>query len=422
MTSPKQSPPAGITSFLNWLSPSRLRAQAIVLAICLWGVCAVDFATPGLFDRAGNIKFQDFLPFYTSATLIAQQHAVEIYDPIMQQEELRSIAGATSVQVPYLYGPQVGLLFVPLAKFSFPAAARIWTAISLLIYFISIYAVWKCCPSLRRHAGIVLLAAVAFPPLFHVFVRGQISALILACFTAAFFAFRANRPFLAGLALGCLILKPQFLVAIPLVFLIAFAWEPLIGLLLSAAAQLTFARLFFGAEVMQRYFDVLRDPARWIHAAELNLAPIQMHSLRSFWTLLIPSPQIALALYAVTSLVVVVIAASIWKTQSALALRFAALILAAILVNPHLFIYDLLVLAPAILLLADWSLSNQQDASTPWLLVLSYLAFILPLFGPLSRWTHVQLSVVVFIAILWTLLSFSKDGEREPVAVEGHPL
>ena len=51
--------------------PHRLRAQAIVLAVCLWSVCAVDFATPGLFDRAGNIKFQDFLPDYVSAQLIA---------------------------------------------------------------------------------------------------------------------------------------------------------------------------------------------------------------------------------------------------------------------------------------------------------------------------------------------------------------
>jgi hypothetical protein len=128
-----------------------------------------------------------------------------------------------------------------------------------------------------------------------------------------------------------------------------------------------------------------------------------MHSLRSFWTLLIPSSQIALALYALTSLVVIGIAASIWRSQSALPLRFAALTLAAILVNPHLFIYDLIVLVPALLLLVDWSLANRQSASTNWLLVLSYLAFILPLFGHLSRWTHLQLSVIVFVAILWML-------------------
>jgi hypothetical protein len=34
---------------------------------------------------------------------------------------------------------------------------------------------------------------------------------------------------------------------------------------------------------------------------------------------------------------------------------------------------------------------------------LLYLAFLLPLFGLLAYWTHVQLSVIVFAALLWTL-------------------
>ena len=63
---------AWIASVSKWLTPSRIRAQAIVLALCLWGVCAIDFATPDLLDRAGNIKFQDFLPSYIAAQLIAQ--------------------------------------------------------------------------------------------------------------------------------------------------------------------------------------------------------------------------------------------------------------------------------------------------------------------------------------------------------------
>ncbi len=406
-----QLPPPWIGSFLHWLTPRRLRAQTIVLAFCLWAVCAVDLATPGAFDRAGNIKFQDFLPLYISAKLLAQHRSNDLYDARIQREELESIVGPAQVHVPYLYGPQVALLFVPLAKFSFPTAARIWATLSLLIYFACIYAVWNHCPSLRQHARKVLLAAIAFPPLFHVFMRGQISALILACFTAAFLAFRSNRLFLAGLALGFLVLKPPFLIAIPITLLVALSWEPLVGLLLSAAAQLTFARLLFGFEAMQNYFDLFRYPMRWINAAELSLAPIQMHSLRSFWTLLIPSPQVALALYALTSLIVIGVAAAIWRSQSVLSLRFAAITLAAILVNPHLFIYDLLVLAPVLLLIVDWSLAAPQAVSTPRLLAFSYLAFILPLFGPLSRWTHLQLSVIVFVAILWMLRHPAKEAD-----------
>lgn len=108
-------------------------------------------------------------------------------------------------------------------------------------------------------------------------------------------------------------------------------------------------------------------------------------------------------LYLLCSIAVLAIAVAIWKSLLPPPLRFSALAFAAVLVDPHLFIYDVLVLAPSLLLVADWTLANEHHILTPALRVLAYLAFILPLFGPISRWTHLQLSVVVFAALLWTL-------------------
>ncbi|MGP0017326.1 MAG: glycosyltransferase family 87 protein [Candidatus Sulfotelmatobacter sp.] len=432
--------PAWIELAARWLIPRRLRAQATVLALCLWGVCAVDFATRGPFDRAGNIKFQDFLPSYVSAQLVAQGRANELYNQQVTADEMQTAIPPISARdptrpilpslvlrnlvLPNLYGPQVGLFFVPLARFSFPVAARIWVAASVLLFFACVYLVGKVCPALRPHFAMVALCALAFPPLFHFFVRAQLSALVLACFTAAFLAFRADRTWLAGVALGFLIFKPQFLVALPLVLLLAHAWKPLTGLILAAGAQLVLARIYFGPAVMNAYFDTLWHMSRVIGASELSLAPIQMHSLRSFWTLLIPWPEIALALYVLTSIVTVILAAAVWKSFAPLSLRFSALTLAAVLVNPHLFVYDLLVLAPALLLLADRTLANAQHSSSPTLRLLTYLAFVLPLFGPLSRWSHLQLSVPAFAALLWILWRSSgtpDSGTPEP-GTPGHKL
>src|SRR5579864_6105571 len=392
-----------LASAAGWLTPRRLRAQAVILALCLWGVCAVDFATPGLFDRAGNIKFQDFLPFYVSARMMAQGRAPELYDErTIASEELKIIDQQSAVRLPNLYGPQVALLFVPLTRFSFPVAARIWVTLSLLIYCGCIYAVVKTCSSLAPYSALVAIAAAAYPPLFHFFVRGQVSALVLACFTVAWLAFRSDRDWLAGIALGLLIFKPQFLVAVPLVLLLARSWITFATLAGSASAQLVLTWACFGSAVMRSYFDALSHIPRWIDTVELNLAPTQMHSLRSFWLLLMPWPNVAFPLYVFSSIAVVSIAAATWRSSSPLALRFAALTVAAVLVNPHLFVYDLLVLAPALLLLVDWTLIHQQSA-TSGLRLLAYCAYVLPLFGPLSRWTHVQLSVPSFVAVLWVL-------------------
>ena len=403
-----------IEAAARWLTPRRIRAHAIALALCMWGVCAVDFATPGTFDRAGNIKFQDFLPPYISAQLIAHGRASELYDQQVIAESIQAVVGQpTRVRLPNLYGPQVGLFFVPLTSFSFPAAALIWVAAGLLIYSACVCLVWNSCSALRPYFATVTICALAFPALFHFFVRAQMSALVLACFTVAFLAFRADRDGLAGVALGLLAFKPQFLVAVPLVLLLAHAWKAFAGLVITAGAQLAFSRIYFGPAVMHAYLDTLWHISRVIGAAELSLAPIQMHSLRSFWSLLIPWPEAALAVYALTSLAILVIAAAVWKSSAPLALRFSALILAAVLVNPHLFIYDLLVLAPALLLVVDWTLTNPNHPSSAALKLLAYLAFLLPLFGPLSRWTHLQLSVPAFTALLWVLWRHSRTPSHK---------
>ena len=378
--------------------------MAIILVFCLWSVCLVDYAKPGIIDRAGNIKFQDFLQFPISARLIASGHADQLYDDQVLARGIRATTGRdTNVYLQYFYGPQVALPFIPLASLLFLTQAEIWVALSLLMYFVSIYLIWKRCAALRPYRALVAICALAYPPLFHFFMRGQLSVVVLVCFTAAYLAFFSERDFLAGVTLGLLAFKPQFLVAIPLILLLAQAWKALAGVVISAATQLALTSLYFGRDVMQAYFARLLHSASHPGSTELIFSPIQMHSLHSFWELLIPSRPGVWALYVLTSFAVTGIAASIWKSSAPLALRFSALMFAAVLVNPHLYIYDLLALAPAFLLLTDWSLDNPLHSAKPALDVLLYLAFLLPLFGPLAHWTHLQLSVVVFAALLWTL-------------------
>ena len=427
MTPYRPSASRWVQSFADWLTPRRLRMHAVALAVCLWSVCAVDFLRPGVFDLAANIKFQDFLSFYVSGEFVAHGRSADLYNEPARRREMLSIAHPiiarpievargtvfpptaqtpSDVRLPNLYGPQVALLFAPLSHLPFLMAAEIWVALSLIAYFICIRVVAKSAPALSKHSNLAIYA-LAFPPLFHFFVRGQLSVLVLVCFTVAFVAFRANRPFAAGIALGFLVCKPQFLVAIPLILVLSRTWRPLAALITSAAAQLAFARLYFGAGVMQTYLDTLWHIDRAIGEVELSLAPIQMHSLRAFWTLLIPQSQIALTLYVLTSIIAVAMAAIVWKSTAPLATRFSALTLAAVLSSPHLFVYDLLVLAPVFILLADWCLANPARSAVfkPAL----YLAFALPLVGPLSRWTHLQLSVVALAWLLWLLWSNSRE-------------
>ena len=350
-----------IPSFAHWLNPRRLRAQAILLALCLRGGCALDYSTPGLFDRGGNIKFQDFFQFPVSASLIAQGRANELYNPQILTNALRAVAGpGTTVRLQYFYGPQVALPFIPLRPLSFLSQAAIWVAFSVFLYFGCVYLMWKTCTALRSWAALVALCTIAYPPLFHFLVRGQISVLPLVCFTAAYVAFRADRDWLAGIALGFLFVKPQFLVAVPVVLLLGKSWRAFAGLVISAAAQLGLTFAYFGQTVMRDYVHMLLHSASQPGTTELSLSPIQMHSLHTFWALLIPSSAIVWVFYLASSIWVMALAVAVWRSSASLTSRFSSLLLAAVLVNPHLYIYDLLALAPALLLMADWAATHVQ--------------------------------------------------------------
>ena len=406
-----------IVSFAGWLNPRRLRAQAMLLALCLWGVCAADYSTPGLFDRAGNIKFQDFFQFPVAANLIAEGRAEELYNPQVLTDALRAMAGpGTPIRLQYFYGPQVALPFLALRPLSFLAQGAIWVALSVLLYFGCVYLIWKTCTGLRTHAAMVALCATAYPPLFHFFVRGQLSAVTLVCFSAAYLAFHDRRDWLAGIALGFLFVKPQFLVAAPFLLLFGKSWRALAGLAISACAQLGVTFAYFGPVVMRAYFQMLVHSASQPASTELSLSPIQMHSLRSFWALLIPSATAVWVLYAASSLAAIALAAAIWRSSSLLALRFSSLLLASVLVNPHLYVYDLLALLPALLLMVDWTVKHLHYPWAAELRLLLYGSFLLPFIGPTSRWTHVQLSVVAFSALLcllWRISSIEKSDACE---------
>ena len=82
-------------------------------------------------------------------------------------------------------------------------------------------------------------------------------------------------------------------------------------------------------------------------------------------------------------------------------MRYSVLLLASVLVAPHLTVYDLVILAPAFLLLGDWAIQTPAHPLAPAAQVLLYISYPLFLLGPVSRFTHVQLSVLAMTALVW---------------------
>ena len=403
------------TATTGWLNPVRIRRQALLLATALWLGYAVTIATPGMRDRFGHLKGADFLHAYVLGTLALEHRGDALYDARVQREigEQRVPESAGIYFLP-VYGPQYSLIWAPLARLPYAWAAAIWMVLSAAIYAACCYGVWQTCPNLRAYGATVALLAAAFPGFFALITFGQNSALALACFTGTYFALRARREVLAGLCLGLLAYKPQLALVPACVFLTACLWprkpaneskragitrpgasKVVLGATISVIAQLLVAWLWYGASPLVSYAHVLTRLGSTGKMAEiLEPRPYLMHSLRAFWNLLLPWPGAAFVLYVVTALVAIALAI-VCSQRLLLERRFAVMLLATVLVAPHLTVYDLVILTPAFLWIADW-LQTHAATRIAWLL---YLAYILPFAGPLARWTHLQLSVICLAAL-----------------------
>ena len=234
---------------------------------------------------------------------------------------------------------------------------------------------------------------------------GQIAVLGLVCVTVAWEALDRDARFVAGLAIGALAYKPQLGLAAAFVLIGAREWRMVAGAAIGAAAQLAAAALVLGPDVLIRYAGVL--------ASLPELAPVlghklhQMHSLRSFASALLPG-GLAWVAWLPAACVALVCGLRVWRSDAPLALRFSLLLLVTALVNPHQYVYDLVILVPAQLLLASWILERPLDPTALRMRLLLHLSFLLPALGPLSRITHVQLSVPVLALLAWTVLQATR--------------
>jgi hypothetical protein len=389
-------------SAASWMTAKRLRAHGLILALCLWSVYVWNMTTPGLFDRAGNLKGTDFLHFYTLGSLALAHRGADLYS-LQAQSELAAqrVPAAAGIRYLPLYPPQVSIFFAPFARLSYPSALLLWLTLSALIYGLCCYAVWRACPNLQHHKTTVLILALAFPALWHLIAWGQTSALALACFTLAFLALRSEREFLAGVALGCLIFKPQLDLAAAIVFLVTLRWKVIAGAMVFALGELIVAWLNYGFAPLRAWVRVLLDVPSLLPLLEPK--PYQTHCLRTFWTMLVPWPSVSFALYVISAIVISGLTVACWRSRLPLSLRYSALLLSTVLLAPHLTVYDLVILAPAFLLLSDCLVGQPDQSATLYLKLLLYLAFAFPLLGPLARWTHFQLTVPVMAALLFAI-------------------
>jgi hypothetical protein len=135
---------------------------------------------------------------------------------------------------------------------------------------------------------------------------------------------------------------------------------------------------------------------------KLEAQPWQMHSLRSFFANSLPWQDVATLLYFATSAVVIAVAADMWRSKAPLAIRYSVLLIATVLVSPHVYTYELLIVAPAFLVAASLAVDRGSRARYLWPTL--YAATYLPALSLLASATYVQWSVPALVGLMFALV------------------
>ena len=365
-------------------------------ALLVWTAYAIDISPAGRLDRSGHIKGHDFVHDYVLGQIALERSPGELYD--FQAQAARTDRIVPDYEDRYLpvHGPQLSLLFGPFALLPYLPALTLWLLLSTGAYLLCCYLCWKRCPALRRYRWASLVLVVGFPAFYLLIAFGATSALALLSVTAAYLNLKKGRRWLAGFAFGMLFYKPHLGVILPFVFLYGREWLMIAGAAAAVLLQLASAWAYYGTDALLSYLNVVTGLGGV--AIHLEPYPLQMQSLRSFFSVLLPWPELSMALYVLTAAAFVWIAAVSWKSSASLELRFAILLFSLLLVDPHVNAYDLVATAPAFILAAGWAVNLGERRPIFWALL--YMSFYLPGMTFLVELTHLQVSVLAVACLV----------------------
>lgn len=348
------------------LRPLRARASAGLVALLLLAglVLAVAMAQAWAIRIARGDVPGDTLGYYTGAWLVARGQGQRLYDPsavVTAQAALLATLPEHNLQrwrepkLLFLNPPFVAALFVPLALLPLEQAYLVWGLANWLLA-LALGALCAAASSTRAlwQRGLWFLGVLTFNPVYETLLIGQASLALAVAALGGWMLIRRKHGLLGGLVLAGLLIKPQYAALVLLGLFLGRRWRAIGGFGVGAAGASLLALLAVGSDGMLNYLRFLPQMGGlW---PEYGWNPAADQTWHGLAVRLLGQGMPADLLWAGLSAVTLGLVATMWRpwrradaTPGPLALedtRFAAMFLAAVLMSPHAFVYDLALLVP----------------------------------------------------------------------------
>ena len=342
----------------RWINAERCRNYSIILIVLGYGLILVTTFLGHLPNTAfGETVLPDFLVHWTGGRLVLNGQLDSLYDQGAQLRVQTAAVGQTSKMAWFIAPPFVGLLYAPLAGLPYLASAGVWTLLSAMMLLIALKLARPLAPSISSARWrMVVLVCFASQPVLELLGSGQDSAFSLLIWVAGTRLILVRRDVLAGVVFALGLCKPQLFVLVPVVMLMQRRFQALVAWLSTASVLALTSVRMVGVDGVQNWLMLPFGDA-YRQAVHVGMA-WKMQGLPSFATSVMP-PGLARAadvvgLLAILVILVLFIAAyRRWPMSYGDAGIWAFAALTTVLVSPHLFVYDLVVLLPAVLYLLE---------------------------------------------------------------------
>jgi hypothetical protein len=233
-----------------------------------------------------------------------------------------------------------------------------------------------------------------FPPFIAHQALGHSTLWPLIGFVGGWWALTYTRPAIAGVIFSLVAIKPHLGMALAIALLATRQWRTVggiaIGLTLQACATVAICGTAAVAAYLNTTLRVLSDTgiinptdSRFSHGLRTSLEAVLPHTLASAGWIMASATFGWLLVRA-------------WRRSEDWTLRISTLLVATLLISPHVQAYDAILLAPAALWLSSWAVSNRQPAVLVVVVLLS-AAFVVPV----ARLWGFPFTVPLMAWLLW---------------------
>lgn len=313
----------------------------LLLAVSGWASVGVLYAQEVREGRIEGTTGPDHAVFYAVGAMVRHGEGDGLYI-IGRLGEQEAQLGYTEPRA-FFNPPFVALLFAPLSVLPFSAAVAVLGGLCALMAAITAWQVGGVM-AMGRYRLYCAVAFLSFPPVIWAVVHGQMSPLFVLAWLGFLALDARGRKGVAGFALALLLIKPQ-LAILPAAWLLWDRRYASLGALVLATLTVGLVSLAVaGPAVVWHYPHFVVESAKWQDQGGIHTA--SMYGWNGLWARLVgDGSSISLALVAVSSMLTLAAVAYTARRHPPACYAVPVLVMASLLINPHLYTQDLVLVA-----------------------------------------------------------------------------